>query len=68
MRVIMHRALAVDVDAAALVDHRRPEELGAGESRGKRADVLLVVPDAELLLAPPVEPPQHRTKSAVGMR
>ena len=62
------RALAVDVDASALVDHRRPEDFGAGERRGKRADVLLVLPDAELLLSPAVEPPQHRAESTVGMR
>ena len=64
----MTGAIAVDVDATAFVDHRRVEGLGAGDVGSEGTDVLFVVPHAELLLAPTVEPPQHRAEPALGMR
>ena len=61
------RSVAVDVDASTFVDHRRAEELSTGDCGGERADVLLGLPHAELLLTPTVEPPQHCTQSSVGI-
>ncbi len=62
-----HGALAVDVDAAALVDQAGGEALRPGEVDHLLGDVLVVLPAGPLLCAPAVEHPVGRRQFALAV-
>ena len=59
-----HGALAVDVDAAALVDEQRADELRAGLVGHEAADLGGLLPLGPLGRAPAVEDPVHGAEHA----
>ncbi len=62
-----HRALAVDVDAAALVDQSGGEAADVGQGDDLLGDVLVVLPTGPLLGAPAVEDPVGGGEAALAV-
>ena len=60
-----NRALAVEVEAPAFIDDRRPQGLRPGQTRHFRIDQRVLAPFGPILLPPTVEVPQHRSQFTV---
>ena len=62
-----HIALAIDMDAATLVDHFAVDSGDAGKPANLAGNVLVFAPDCPLRVAPAVEDPIHPGQLASGI-